>query len=103
MPVERLWTFSASSSRQCLPRAFTLLVTGTRFHLKIRSFRNRNTQRFFAGHRVAAFEGFSDQAARRLVLLDNAESLQDLAELPGNRLEMLRGDRAGRHSIRINA
>ena len=52
---------------------------------------------------VAAFQGFSDQAAHRLVLLDNAEKLQDLVALPGNRLEMLRGDRAGRHSIRINA
>ena len=52
---------------------------------------------------VAAFQGCSDQAARRLVLLDNAEKLQNLAALPGNRLEMLRGDRAGRHSIRINA
>ena len=46
---------------------------------------------------------FADQAVRRLVLLDSAESLGDLAALPSNRLEVLRGDRAGQHSIRINA
>ena len=69
----------------------------------IRSFRNRETQRFFEGHRVAAFQGFADQAARRLVLLDSAETLRDLSALPGNRLEALRGDRAGQYSIRINA
>ena len=68
----------------------------------IQSFRGRDTQRFFEGYRVAAFQGFSDQAARRLTLLDAAETLQDLAALRSNRLEVLRGDRAGQHSIRIN-
>ena len=38
-----------------------------------------------------------------MVLLDSAETLSDLAALPSNRLEALRGDRAGQHSIRINA
>lgn len=38
-----------------------------------------------------------------MVLLDSADTLQDLAGLPSNRLEALRGDRAGRHSIRINS
>ena len=37
-----------------------------------------------------------------LVMLDAAETLDDLREPPGNRLEALRGDRAGQHSIRIN-
>ena len=69
----------------------------------IRSFSDRKTRRFFEGHRVAAFQGFEDQAARRLTLLDNAESLRYLAGLPSNRLEALRGCRAGQYSIRINA
>ena len=69
----------------------------------IRSFRDRETRRFFEGRRVAAFQGFADQAVRRLTLLDNAETLGDLAALPSNRLETLRGDRAGQYSIRINA
>ncbi len=69
----------------------------------IRSFGDRETRRFFEGQRVAAFQNFASQAARRLVLLDSAETLGDLAVLPSNRLEALRGDRAGQHSIRINA
>ena len=68
----------------------------------IQSFGDRNTERFFAGSRVRAFQGFADQAARRLTVLDSAESLLDLAGLPSNRLERLSGDRAGQHSIRIN-
>ena len=69
----------------------------------IRSFGDRNTRRFFEGQRVEAFQGFADQAVRRLTLLDNAESLRDLAGLPSNRLEALRGNRIGQYSIRINA
>ena len=64
---------------------------------------NRATRRFFEGQRVAAFQGFAKQAARRLTVLDSAETLLDLVALPSNRLEALRGDRAGQHSIRINA
>lgn len=51
---------------------------------------------------MAAYQGFVEQAERRLTLLDNAEELRDLAGLPSNRLEALRGDRTGQHSIRIN-
>ncbi len=69
----------------------------------IRSFKDRKTSRFFEGERVAAFQDFADQATRRLVLLDSAETLGDLAALPSNRREALRGDRAGQHSIRVNA
>ena len=69
----------------------------------IRSFRDQETRRLFEGQRIAAFQGFTNQAARRLVLLDSAETLGDLAALRSNRLEALRGDRAGQNSIRINA
>ena len=69
----------------------------------IRSFKDRETRRFFQGQRIAAFQGFADQAARRMTLLDSAETLRDPAALPSNRLEALRGDRVGQHSIRINA
>jgi proteic killer suppression protein len=68
----------------------------------IRSFRGRKTGRFFEGQHVRDFRSFADQATRRLVILDNAESLQDLAALRSNRLESLAGDRKGQHSIRIN-
>ena len=69
----------------------------------IQSFKNRDTQRFFEGHRIAAFQGFANQAVRRLTYLDSAESLRDLTALPSNRLEMLGGRRHGQYSIRINA
>ena len=68
----------------------------------IRSFGNRNTERFFEGRRVRAFEGFRGQGTRRLTYLDNAESLRDLSELHSNRLESLSGDQVGQYSIRIN-
>ena len=42
------------------------------------------------------------QALRKLLILDGAESLQDLRVPPGNRLERLKGDREGEYSIRIN-
>lgn len=68
----------------------------------IRSFRDRRTERFFEGRRVPSFQGFADQGVRRLTVLDSAESLQDLAGLPSNRLEALSGGRVGQYSIRIN-
>ena len=68
----------------------------------ILGFRDRRTQRFFEGEPVRAFQGFAEQATRRLTVLDNAVSLGDLAGLPSNRLEALVGRRAGQYSIRIN-
>jgi proteic killer suppression protein len=44
----------------------------------------------------------ADAARRKLAMLDAAEELDDLRSPPGNRLEALRGDRAGQHSIRID-
>ena len=45
---------------------------------------------------------FAKVARRKLVQLNNAQALVDLAVPPGNRLEALRGNLAGRHAIRIN-
>jgi len=45
---------------------------------------------------------FLRSAVRKLLILDAAEQLSDLTVPPGNRLEKLRGDRAGQYSIRIN-
>jgi len=68
----------------------------------IRGFKDRKTKRFFEGQYIPGYSGFSNQASRRLTVLDNAESLQDLAVLRSNRLELLSGNRLGQHSIRIN-
>lgn len=65
------------------------------------SFRDKRTREFARGARVKAFSGFQRRAEMRLDQLDAATSLLDL-DLPGNRLEALKGDRKGQYSIRIN-
>jgi proteic killer suppression protein len=66
------------------------------------SYRDRKTARFGAGDHVKEFSGFARQAEIRLDRLDAATNLRDLAAIGGNRLEALKGDRAGQYSIRIN-
>jgi len=66
------------------------------------SYRDKRSERFASGRHVKEFSGFARQAEMRLDRLDAATSLADLAALPGNRLEALRGNRAGLYSIRIN-
>ena len=69
----------------------------------IRSFRCTDTAQVFRRERVRAIPSDIQQRAyRKLALLATAARLDDLRALPGNRLEALRGDRAGQHSIRIN-
>ena len=66
------------------------------------SFRDKRTREFAAGKHVKAFSGFVRQAEMKLDQLESAASLKDLAILPGNRFEALKGDRKGQYSIRIN-
>ena len=69
----------------------------------IRSFRDRDTQRLFDRQPVRRLGTDVQRAAlRELRQLDAAVSLEDLRVPPGNRLEKLRRDRTGQHSIRIN-
>jgi toxin HigB-1 len=68
----------------------------------IRSFRGRDAEAIFKGDPVPRLYHIARGARRRLRFLHNARSLVDLAALPGNRLEALKGDRFGQHSIRIN-
>jgi len=69
----------------------------------IKSFRDRDTERLFKRERVRRLPTRLHRAAlRKLLILDAAERLQDLRVPPANRLEKLKGDRAGQHSIRIN-
>lgn len=65
------------------------------------SFRDKRTQELAQGKRVKAFSGFAYGAEMKLDQLDSASSLLDL-DLPGNRLEALKGGRRGQYSIRIN-
>lgn len=68
----------------------------------IRSLRDRNTQRLAADEDVPRFRHLQRAGRRKIALLAAATSLDDLRSPPGNRLEALRGDRVGQHSIRIN-
>ena len=68
----------------------------------IRSFRCQDTERLFHRESVRRFRAFERQALRKLDMLDAAPDLRTLSTLPGNRLEALKGDRRGQHSIRIN-
>jgi toxin HigB-1 len=68
----------------------------------IRSFRNKETEAIFKQRRVRQFQSIASTALRRLVQIDSAEELRDLASPPANRLEALKGDRVGQFSVRIN-
>ena len=66
------------------------------------SFRDKRTREFADGKYIKAFSGFSRQAELKLDQLEAATSLMDLAVLPGNHFEGLKGNRKGQYSIRIN-
>jgi proteic killer suppression protein len=66
------------------------------------SYRDSKTERFARGEFIKQFSAFARQAEVRLDRLEAATSLKDLAALPGNRLEVLKGNRRGQYSIRIN-
>ena len=69
----------------------------------ISSFADRDTERLFQRERVRRFPAELHRLMlRKLGVVDAAEQLEDLRVPPGNRLEKLKGDRAGQHSIRIN-
>jgi toxin HigB-1 len=69
----------------------------------IRSFASRETERLFEDESSRRFPPAIERVARRkLLMLSQARRLDDLRSPPGNRLEALKGNRAGQHSIRIN-
>ena len=68
----------------------------------IKTFRCRDTEALFNGKRIARFVNFERAALRKLEQLDLAQVIEDMRAPPGNRLEALKGDRAGQWSVRIN-
>ena len=65
-------------------------------------FRDKRLQQFVAGHRVRDFQSFERQLKKRVTILEDAQSKDDLRLLPSNHFEALIGDRKGQFSIRIN-
>ncbi len=85
--------------------AFAMAIVIIQF--VIRSFRDQGTADVFDGRNTRAARKVCPRtlwpsARRKLDQINRVRQLQDLAIPPGNRLEALRGDRAGQHSIRIN-
>jgi proteic killer suppression protein len=69
----------------------------------IKSFASRETEDLFAGQSSRRIPGdIQRRALQRLVVLSATLDLDELRRIPGNRLEKLKANRAGQHSIRIN-
>jgi proteic killer suppression protein len=68
----------------------------------IRSFSDPDTEELFRTEKNRRFAAIARGALRKLIQLNQARALQDMAVPPGNRLEALKGDRSGFHSIRVN-
>lgn len=68
----------------------------------IKSFRCSDTEALSRGNRVKRFVNIESIARRKLRQLEIASRIEDLRVPPGNRLEALKGRRAGQHSIRVN-
>jgi toxin HigB-1 len=68
----------------------------------IRSFRDKETQRLFRREFSRPFQAIAAVAKRKLDHVHAATSLADLAAVPGNQLQALKGNRAGQYSVRIN-
>jgi len=70
--------------------------------MSIRSFLCADTESLYEDNKPRRFKNIETVAQRKLQMLEDAVELRDLASPPGNRLEALKDDRKGQHSIRIN-
>jgi len=84
------------------PSRLTLITPNVTIPRVIVSYKSADTEALANGLRVKRFESIESVARRKLRQLQIAGRLQDLRVPPGNRLEALKGDRAGQHSIRVN-
>ena len=66
------------------------------------SYKDKETQTLYETEKSKKSTNITRVALRKLIQLDEAIVIEDLAVAPGNRLEQLKGNRAGQHSIRIN-
>ena len=69
----------------------------------IRNFTDRDTEQLFHHERNRRFNAIARVALRKLIQMNQARQLSDLSVPPGNRLEALKGELSGNHSIRVNS
>ncbi len=79
-----------------------LLLIALYTTVMIKTFRDKDTERLFNREAVKRFREIERAARRKLEMVDAAEVLDNLRFPPGNRLEALKGNRKGHHSVRIN-
>jgi toxin HigB-1 len=85
------------------PSRFTLITRRVTIRsVAIRTFKCAETEALFRLRRVARFANIERPALRKLKQLDLARRIEDLRAPPANRLEQLKGDRAGQWSLRVN-
>lgn len=80
----------------------TIITHSVTITYVIKTFKCADTEALSKGDRVKRFANVAVVARRKLRQLEIAGRLDDLRVPPGNRLEALKGDRAGQHSIRVN-
>ncbi len=106
MTVDVLWGLRFGRTRDGRSlRLVTLDINNAARYgwLVIASFADSESERLFRGQHSRRLPAeVQRRALRKLVVLNAATRLSDLSSPPGNRLEALKGERAGRHSIRIN-
>ena len=95
---------SAAAERQGVRPIITLDVNHAKSYYApvIKTFKCADTEALFNRQRVARFVNIEAVARRKLEQLNQAGQVDDLRVPPGNRLEALKGDRAGQYSIRVN-
>jgi toxin HigB-1 len=101
--LQAVWTYVGRA--ECIRATNDLLDVNhaSRYYLHmIVSFRDTGTAALADGRPVKRFANIASVARRKLRQLQIASRLSDLRVPPGNRLESLKGDRAGQHSIRVN-
>jgi proteic killer suppression protein len=86
-------TFTGTLTSSHAPRYYRKVIV---------SYRSAETEALAQGRRVRRFQHIESVARRKIRQLQIANRLEDLRVPPGNRLELLKGNRAGQHSIRVN-
>jgi len=70
--------------------------------MAVKSFRCKDTEAMYGGRRVARFANIEKVAMRKLAMLNRVVAVDELRIPPNNRLEALKGNRAGQFSVRVN-